>query len=376
MSDKRRRGLVAAITADPWRKLLAIVLAVMSWFFVDSRINDKLTRTLLLEFVGAQPASAVATNRLAVALRLDRVVGTRFFDGDRPITHAEVVISGPRYRVAEVAKLPIDLQITKFLGLDWSTRSNLEFTAQDLRSEQRLREDLTIELVPPRIRIDVAVLSEKRFALTVNSTDVRPGEYDGRLQYDTAEFSPDTALVRGPESALEALVARSGTERLFVTTMREGANDRQARGEVRLIEAPGVQMEGVPLVTMQLRPNLTRFQLDVPILVDDLALPPEQRGYTCDERSRTVFVLAGGDLRSRLLLLRGDDVDKSALAEFVQENLRLVVHVPRLRPGTRLEPEIEGLKARVIVHGALATTVAPNECLLGEVVTVKLKRAP
>jgi hypothetical protein len=377
MSDKRRRGLVTVVAADPWRKLLAITLAVMSWFFVDSRINRSYTRPVPLTFVGLQSTGGAAVNRLAVVLPMDRVVGKQFLDGERPIDHVEVKISGPRYRVAEVEKLPIDLQISKYAGEDWSTRTMLEFTAQDLRTEQWLRNDLKIELVPPRIRIDVQMLGEKRFALSTNTVDVRPGIYDGRLQPDSAEFSPDTALVRGSKEALADLMARAVKERLFYATMGEGANDRQARGEVALVDAPGVQLERpTPLVTMQLRPNTMRIQLEVPILVDDLALPPDLRGlYACDERTRTVFVLAGGDLRTTLVSLR-ESGDKSALTEFVEENLRLVVHVPRLRPGTLLQPEIEGLKARLIVHGRLASILAPNECLLGEVVTVKLKRAP
>jgi hypothetical protein len=54
-AEKRRsRGLLAAIVDDPLRKLIAIGLAVLLWFFIDSRITSEHVRTLPLVTVGAQ----------------------------------------------------------------------------------------------------------------------------------------------------------------------------------------------------------------------------------------------------------------------------------------------------------------------------------
>ena len=68
MKDQGRRGWLAAIVADPWRKLAAVLLATMLWAFVDSRINQRIQRTLPLAFVGQQQAAGMPTGRLAVAL--------------------------------------------------------------------------------------------------------------------------------------------------------------------------------------------------------------------------------------------------------------------------------------------------------------------
>ncbi len=372
MSDKRRRGLLAALTADPWRKLLAITLAVVSWFFVDSRITRTIVRTVPLVFVGSQTGAGAAIDRLAFALPTDRVVGLRFLDGDRPIDSVEVAITGPRYRVTEIENGPLDLQVTKFRTLDWSTRKDLEFTAEDLGGDPLLRRELRIALTPPRIRVEVESVAEQRFPLSTATVDIVPGAFENRLQYDSAEFAPDTAVVRGPAVALEPLTKRAGKP--FRAVMGAASNDRQVRGQVELVDAPGLVLEPTVL-TMQLRPLTTKIDLELPIVVDDLALPPELRGaYQPETATRTVAVLAAGELRAHLGTLRDSSV-KGSLEQFVAENMRLVVHVPRQPAGTTPGETIE-CSARVRVHGQLADQVEPNECLLGETVRVKLKRSP
>jgi hypothetical protein len=373
MTEKRRRGLVAALTADPWRKLLAITLAVMSWFFVDSRITRTIVRTVPLVFVGGQIGSGATVDRLAVALPTDRVSGLRFLDGEREIHPVDVEISGPRFRVTEIENRPLDLQIIKFLTADWRARTGVEFTAQDLRDDQLLLKDLEIGLSPARIRIEVETLGEHRFPMSLNTVEIVAGSLEGRLQYDDAEFAPDTALVRGPAIALERLAKRTG--KMFRVTLAGGSNDRTARGQVELVDAADLTLTAPTLLTMPLRPVTLKIELEVPIAVDDLALPPELQGlYLPETRTRKVWVLAGGDLRTQLMFRR-DSPDKGALQEFVSANLRLHVYVPRLRPGTHLGPEIEH-KARLLLLGDLAATVERNECLLDELVLVKLKRAP
>jgi hypothetical protein len=50
----------------------------------------------------------------------------RFLDGERPIDRADVVLSGPRFRIAALEREAFDLQITRFLALDWSERGSAE----------------------------------------------------------------------------------------------------------------------------------------------------------------------------------------------------------------------------------------------------------
>ncbi len=374
MSEKRRRpGIFAAIVADPWRKLLAIGLAVLLWFFIDSRIKDTHTRTVPLVHVGTLNATGMLLDRLAIALPTDRVVGLRFFDGDRPIDKVEVRISGPRFRIATIETERLDLQITAFLGLDWSTRTSIEFTVADVRRDQRVLQDLEIELSPPRIRLDVENIASREIPLSFDVVDLVEGAFVGRLRRDTAEFTPPSALVLGPAIGIDQLGKR--TNKPFRAVMESGGTDRKVKAHLELIDGPdlGLKFATPPLLTMQVLPQTTKFELELPIVVDDLALPPEQRGsYQPEAKTRMVRVAAGGELRSRLVNM-GEGGDSTSMAEWAAANLRLLVHIPRAEPGAAHLTEIDR-PARLLLVGRLYETLDRNECLLDETVVVKLRQ--
>lgn len=374
MSDKRKQGFFAALVADPWRKLLAIALAALSWYFVNSRINSETVRlSVPLVTVGEGAAPGLAIDRVAIALPTDRVVGLRFLDGERVIDKVDVVLKGPRFRIAEIQDQPLDLQITKFLSLDWNGRSGVEFTAADLRRDQFMLKDIRVELRPARIRLDVETIASRSFPLTLDAVELIEGPFERRLMRETARFTPEAPEVLGKAFGIDQLGKLGGKR--FRATMTSGANDRQASAQIEIIDGAKleVRFKTQPLLTMQLKPITSPFLLEIPVVVDDIALPVALRGlWQPESRSRTVRILAGGDLRSRLVGL-SENVDKSALPDWVSENLRLHVHIQRPSPGTILGPELD-LKARLLLLGALHATVDRNECLLDEVVVVKLRR--
>lgn len=373
MTDKRRQGFWAALVADPWRKLLAIVLATSLWFFVNSRIDDSTSRTVPLVTIGADAGSGMAADRLAIALPTDRVVGQRFLDGERPIDKVEVRLSGPRFLIAEIADKPWDLQITKFLSLDWAGRSSIDITANDLRRDQLMLKDLRIELRPARIVLEVESMASRAFPLTLDMVELVEGPFEQRLKRETAFFTPEAPVVLGKAFGIDQLGKMTGKR--FRATMAGGSNDKQATAQVEIIEGSqiGVRFATQPLLTMQLKPLTSPFELEIPIVVDDQALPDKLRGlWQPETRTKIVRIRAGGDLRSRLVGL-SENIDKTQLPDWVSENLRLHVHMQRPGPGTVLLPELD-LRARLLLLGPLHATVDRNECLLDEVVLVKLRR--
>ena len=374
MKDQGRRGWLAAIVADPWRKLAAVLLATMLWAFVDSRINQRIQRTLPLAFVGQQQAAGTPTGVLAVALPTDRVVGVRFLDGERPIDRVDVALSGPRFRIAALEREAFDLQVTRFLALDWSERASAEFTAADLRLDQVLFKDVAVELRPPGIRIEVTAIASAPAQLSLDSVELVEGPFAGRWRRESVVFTPARPMVLGKAAEIDALGKR--TDKPFRAVLTPGGtDDRLASAEVVIVDAEkhGIRFATPPLLTVQLRPRTALFELDVPVVVDDRALPEALRGrWSPETQSRVVRVQAGGDLRSRLVGLQ-ESVDKAQLADWVTENLRLHVHLPRPASGVVLGPELD-LKARLILLGPLSATVDRNECLLDEVVVVKLRQ--
>lgn len=372
-AEKRRsRGLLAAIVDDPLRKLIAIGLAVLLWFFIDSRITSEHVRTLPLVTVGAQSLVGEGQDRLAVVLPTDQVVGKGFFDGERRLDRVEVVIRGPRFRVAEIANEPLNLQVTAFLGLDWTQRNAEVFTAGDLRRDQRVLQDLRIELRPSRIRLDVERIEARKIPLTLDLVEIDDGGFGSRLRRDTADFAPDEATVLGPAIGIERFSKRPGKP--FRVSLQAAGSDRQVTGSLELVGAEdlGIRFAATPILTMQVNPLTEPFDVELPILVDDLTLPAELRSRMQPETTtRMTRIRVAGNLRIQLSELRSAPNPRE-LADFAAANLRLYVSLP---PGTTLPAELDR-EARLMFVGRGYQQVGRNECLLDETVVVKLRQKP
>ena len=364
--------MFALLVAHPWQKLLAIGLAMLFWMFVDARINGTTTRTIPLVTVGTQSVSGEKLERLAVVLPTDRVVGRRFFDGDRELDKVEVVVSGPRFRVDALKDDVLNLQVTKFLSLDWAARTNVDLTADDIRRDRPL-EQLRIELVPPRIRLEVERVEERPFTLTWNLVDVQEGPFADRVRRETCKFAPETAVVLGSANGIETLTNRGGKP--FRAVLKGLPNDRQASASLELVDGAdlGLRLAAVPVMRVDVLPQTQRVDLELPILVDDLSLPAEARGtYKPETRTKTVAIRAGGTLRD-LLVQQTDDGeagDGKKLADYAAQNLRLMVYV---RPEASLGQEIER-EARLLFVGKVYQSIDRTEFSLQDPVVIKLRR--
>lgn len=371
-TDKRRvRGVFAAIVADPYRKLVAIALAMGLWFFVNNQIVGTLPpRSVpLVPVASARTGERVLGNRLAVVLPMDRVVGKRFLDGDTPIDDVTIVLSGPRYRIDALENETLDLQVTAFATIDFGTRNDVEFTAADIRHGIQ---GVTLEMRPARVRLEVERIDTWPVKLSLDNVELQLSDDGGRLRRDTAEFTPDTATILGTAAAL-AQIRMPGPKPLRARLPKTAGTSRQVTAGVELA-APkelNLQLAETPSVTIQLRPETTVFEFELPLVIDDLALPANQRGLFQPERT-TQFarIVAGGDLRSTLTSL-GENGDKARQQTWANANLRLLVQIPSIEPTSG--PEIVR-EARLLLLGPLQATVDRSECGLEEPVSVILKK--
>jgi hypothetical protein len=306
-------------------------------------------------------------------LPTDLVVLNRFMDADRPIERVDVVLSGPRRRLDQFRGERLDLEITRFLTLeDWETRTSIEFTAADI-SLNRTMDDLHIELIPPRIRVEVSKIDKHPLPLSIEVIDIQADQLGTRLRRDTASFQPETAWVLGRASAIEKFRQRGGKQLRAI--VKGVGSEKQVSTGLEIIGGAelGLRFQDTPVVTMEVLPQTTVFELELPIWVYDQALGPELRDqYKAEAPSRIVRVRAGGELRSKLVLLK-EDADKRALQDWVSANLCLLVYIPRPESGASYGLEIDR-QARVLLLGSMQASVDRNECLLDESVVVKLNR--
>lgn len=367
---RRVRSILQALVADPYRKLLALALAVGLWFIVNNQIVGAVPKLVQLQTIGSvRTGEAVIGSRLAVVLPTDRVVGLRFMDGDRQIEQIEIVLSGPRYRVDALSDETIDLQVAKFVGLDWSTRRDVEFTAADIRRDIP---GVTIEMRPSRVRLEVERIDQWPLKLSFENVELQENPYGNRLRRDAAEFSPDTAVILGTASAIAQI--RSGPKPLRArVTGTSSSRQVLAVVELAVQKELGLRLAETPSVTIPLLPEMSVFELEIPLVVDDLALPPEQRGlYRPDERSKFVRIRAGGDLRANLVAL-GEGPDKNRQQTWASAHLRLLVHIPALDAGATYGQEIVR-RPDLLLLGPLRAAVDRTEYLLDETVSITLRK--
>lgn len=374
-TEKRRtRGLFAALVSDPYRKLVAIGLAIGLWFLINSQIQGSVEMTATLNWAGAgAPSEPWKGNRLVVLLPTDRVVGLRFMDGDKPQDHVKVLLSGPRYRIDALSSDNLDLQITSFTGLDWSTRRDVEFTASDIRRDLQ---GVTIELEPSRIRLEVERLDKWPIKLGfdyVELVEPQDSQFGERLRRDLAEFSPPEATILGTASAIQKIRGPGLKPLRARVTGASSSRQVSARIELAAPKELDLRLAEIPSVTIPVLPDTTPFDVELPLVIDDLALPPEQRGiYEPEVRTKLVRILAGGDLRSKLVAL-GEGGETARRQNWAKNNLRLLVHVPAPEPGLSYGPEFVR-EARLLLLGPLQATVDRTECFLEEPVSVTLRK--
>jgi hypothetical protein len=379
-TEKRRgRSLILWLASDPYRKLAAIALAIGLWFYLNNQIMRDIPRVLQLEMVGAQRiAGTIFNSRLAVALPTDQVVGLRFLNGENEIQNVTVRFKGPRISVDSLQEEAIDLQVTKFLApdYDWKNRTRVDFTVSDIQKNLAVLQGVVLEMDPSRVTLEVEKIEDLPLTLSREQVNlIFDEQLKDRLRLDTTVFSQENAYLLGPASSLDYV--RKKDLQPFRAQLRGNGNNRQLTAilELNVPASLGLRLRETPSLTIQVLPKTEIFELELPLRVDDLALPPEMRNqYKAKFSVYRVRIKAGGQLQLTLVKQR-EDSDKRALADWASKYLRLDVFIPPLEAGATYGDEIVR-EARLFLRGSLQPTVDRTECDLETPLSVTLRRTP
>tara|TARA_R110002072_G_scaffold46591_10_gene129193 strand:- start:226909 stop:228081 length:1173 start_codon:yes stop_codon:yes gene_type:complete len=385
--DRRKRGVWAMIIDDPYRKMVAIGLAVLLWFFIDSRIMDSETFTLPLT-AGDQMRDQDGKRDSSefVVFLPSGVIKKHFFDGDAVATTIEVKMSGPRYRIDRLKNDPLRLRVMSLLGRQWNrdstsegdvvggNQSDVEFveiTAADIERDIR-HEDLTIELIPPRIRIEVEV----RDTVTVDTILPSMVEFvskrgdHSRMRTEKATFSPRGITLVGPAKIVRSLLNRKD-KKPFQAELSFGPQDTSATATITVVDGVALEVYPdaagvVPQVTIPLAAVRKTYTLNLPLVVRDKRADQSKR-YEADEKVVPVSVSFSGSLG---LLMQGRDDDERQ--KWATQNLRLEVYLNDLASGVPLGPELQ-LSPWILLDGPLLHRYPNNEYWLEESLTVTMR---
>ena len=386
--EKRQTGTwLAAAIADPYRKLASIALAIVLWFLLNHQIEGTKELEMRLVVVDPQRTTRPNVHQVSVELPLDLVVGRRFFAADKVIETVKVMLRGPRGRIDMIDKGrdSIDLQVKGLLANnrtnpeDATSTEFVEFTVADIQRTLDLT-DIEIELTPDRIRLEVENIRSHPVELSPAVVDLHVDDQDlgKRLRLDTATFSHLRAHILGPASSIEVFKSRPPGTKPLQAWIKGAASERQITAILELAaehRALGLRLEETPSMTIPMLPYTEMFELEVPLRVDDLALPAALQGHyrpDPDLRTKVVRIRAGGRLLALLTFLR-DDPNK--LKAWAIENLRLNIWIAPIEPEST--PPADFLCAAVLVlQGELRPSVERNECELAQTELFRLRRIP
>lgn len=369
------------VISDPWRKLFAIGLAVLLWLAMDRRITSTHTVTMRLDVIGIgqQLPQMSPVDELFVNIPTDTVTPTGFVDlsTGEPIPEVKLTFRGPKTSIENLYGDSLKLSV-KLPQVEWDKVDTAGFTAADIQPSHRALVDGKIALVmdPPRVSIQVVRVKVTTLQLGADQIELLfngDERLRARLREDTFEFTPKTVELFGPARAHEELAARKG-ERPLRAQLAAPSSARQIPAQITLqpqFEELGLRMRERCSLTVQLRPEMQGYTFELPVLVDDMSLPPELRNqYRPDTATKTVRIKAGGALLSKLV-----GFEPGPRAEWARDNLRLLVWIPPREDDTSYPDKIPA-RARLYLVDSVRDTDNATDYGLEELVTVDLIRQP
>ncbi|MEC8253814.1 MAG: hypothetical protein VYA51_06620 [Planctomycetota bacterium] len=338
-ADRRHKGVLWDVFVDDgYRKLMAVGLAVILWFFINSRIMDAADYVLPLRVVDQLEMSS-GENELAVALPMDRVVKQRFLDGDREIQDVTVTVSGPRFRIDALKEEPLNLVVRTLLNREWARSGDggdvqvVEFGAADIRRSARALEEVDIAMSPPLVRLEVRVQDNVVLAVRKEHVEFLAEGFASRLLLEKAQFTPPEVKVLGPARSIQKFAERFERGEPVLRAQLDEI-EPQASGQLTIIDGPemGLYFQQPASVRVDLLPTRDDYTFELPVVVDDLNLKEADRGVFLPSEPRIPLrVSLSGRLRVDVGVIESDE----ARQRWAEANLRLVVHLQRPEDGNR-----------------------------------------
>ena len=332
------RSLLGLIAADPWRKLLALLIAVLLWYWLDRQVTSRKEVQLTPVAVDAsdpkRDSRRTNEGELQVRLPTSQFVITEFRDassGKALEQRVRLDLVGAQYTIDSVeANVAFAVKLDLKAAPEGETFTE-QFDVRDLRpldrDLRRLMDKAT--MTPPSIEVVIEHVVSEPITLsykdvTVQNPDpTRYPNFNARLVLDDVRFEPTSVQVYGPAGAMDRLRKRN---KVFLLDLAEGRVEADvASGPLRLIDFPGsssVRIAGdiVPEATFRLRPRFEEFSLQVPVLLDPAAMPAALRSrYRATTERAEVNLQASGSLETLLA-----DKSPAELAEWAMRQTRLL----------------------------------------------------
>jgi hypothetical protein len=340
MSPRRKQGrsdnIVGWVFADPWRKLGAIALALVSWEYLDKRVNAELNPDLEIRLPGQDITPTNNYLRIAIKPQDYTLTQDDVLDAakDKPLPNhvIHIEMKGEKATIdrmrgaLELVYRPTNRQLETA-----AKTGSLTFGIEDLSHEKGdLAEDLkslsSVKITPDRIRLRIRPNATKSLPLVEDRVRLEYGTSGLKDRLSSPVFSSTNAELRGPQQAIQNLPP---TGPIFLGRVGEVTPDATTvRIDLELL--PGLKEIVTTkeiFVTYQVEPDWQPYEFrNVPVDIDNRLLKPEQKlldPFRVTPKEVPVKLDVKGDLAAKLTQLKSNPQE---LADFCREHLRLVVY--------------------------------------------------
>lgn len=318
--------------ADPWRKLVSLLLAVGLWFYLDAQVTkeDSLVlpiRPVDFEATGGQ-AGTPGTLELRISLRTFTIHGFED-DAGNSIDSVTLDFKGPSHVIRRLADdpsfsvTPTEQDLSVIDG-SWS------FDKSRVRAANELLQGHLTAMHPQRVKVLLERNAVREVRLTSDNVTILPPpvelerDFLARVEIERARFFPETVVLRGTTSALSRVSPESP---LFRADLSAFANTTQAEIRVTLQPLDQLVRDGIRTdprtihVTYPVRPQYLRFELEVPVLLSLEGTPFTMEQWEAPP-PQNVVLWAAGPLEAEL-----SNKNSAELREWAKANAVIVARL-------------------------------------------------
>lgn len=338
MSPRRKQGrpdnIVAWLYADPWRKLGAIALALVSWEYLDKRVNAEHMSYLEIRLPGQAKTGVNNYLRIAIDSKDFTLTPEDVLDAgnDQPLPEQgiKVELKGEKATIdrmkgtLQLVFSPTNKQLERA-----AKEGSLTFGMGDLLHEKTdLISDLqsldAVKITPDRIRLRIRPNATKNLPLAKEHVQLDFGTSGLEERLSLLEFSHPSVDLRGPKEAIQNLPA---TGAIFLGRVGDVQPDATTiRIDLELLPSHKGIVTSKVYATYAVEPDWQPVEFkNVPVDIDNRLLAPGQKQ---DDPFRvepaaldSIKLHVKGDLASQLRPMNAQD-----LAAFARRHLRLAVY--------------------------------------------------
>ena len=324
--------------SDPWRKLAALVLALVLWYYLESQVTDTKTYTLKIEF----NKSDSTQSRIDVTLLGKRYSLRRMEDADTGSeikgNEVELTLRGGRNLIKSVQNQLVytvrmaDRDVVNNVA---TSTISIPIRLSNLHHERPEFQDLLFELHPETVRIVLEPNEEKSILLTrdnvVIATNLAQDEDLSKFlkRIGAATFTPTAARIFGPADQLNHLDTKT---RLFRATVAlKDLTGTRISVELKLHEdfdGKDIDVRPMPTATFEVVPDYVTYKLPgIPVVLDkEMVSASEGSKWTHEPKTRDLSIGAAARLQSIFHSLSYHDLDTIPM-EWVKAHVRIVVYL-------------------------------------------------